>query len=73
MEKQKLNHRKNRYRKQAKWTDTLAPKGTESDHDGWDDIMGNGQTVPGLQMAPKVFTIIYDVELGKPYALPVFG
>ena len=42
----------------------------ESDHDGWDYIMGNGQTVLGLQMAPKVFTIIYDVELGKPYVLP---
>ena len=44
----------------------------ESDHDGWDYIMGNGQTVLGLQMAPKVFTIIYGVELGKPYVLPNF-
>jgi len=34
--------------------------------------MENGQTVPGLQMAPKVFTIIYGVELGKPYVLPNF-
>ena len=42
----------------------------ESDHDGLDDIMGNGQMVLGLQMAPKVFTIIYGVELGKPYVLP---
>jgi hypothetical protein len=32
--------------------------------------MGNGQTIPGLKMAPKVFEIIYDVELGKPYVLP---
>jgi len=24
-------------------------------------------------MAPKVFTIIYDVELGKPYVLPNLG
>jgi|LGVF01.1.fsa_nt_gb hypothetical protein len=47
-------------------------KGTESDHNGWDYIMGNGQMIPGLQMAPKVFTIIYDVELGKPYVLPIF-
>ena len=31
--------------------------------------MENGQTIPGLQMAPKVFTNIYDVELGKPNVL----
>ncbi len=42
----------------------------ESVHDGWDDIMENGQTVLGLQMAPKVFTIIYGAKLGKPYVLP---
>ena len=27
----------------------------------------------GLQMASKVFTIIYDAELGKPIAPPYFG
>ena len=35
--------------------------------------MGNGQMIPGLEMAPKVFAIIYGVELGKPYMLPTFG
>lgn len=43
----------------------------ESDPDGSDNIMGNGQIIPGLEMAPKVFTIIYDVKLGKPYVLPI--
>jgi len=33
-------------------------------------VVGNGQTVSGLQMASKAFIIICDVELGKPYALP---
>ena len=70
MEKRKLNHCKSRNAEQAKWTETLAPKGTESDHSGSDYIMGNGQMIPGLKMAPKVFRIIYDVELGKPYLLP---
>ena len=70
MEKRKLNHCKSRNTEQAKWTETLAPKGTESDHSGSVDIMGDGQTIPGLQMAPKVFVIICDVELGKPYVLP---
>ena len=35
--------------------------------------MGNEQTILGLEMAPKVFAIIYDVKLGKPYVLPTFG
>lgn len=35
--------------------------------------MENGQMIPGLQMAPKVFINIYGVELGKPYVLPLFG
>ena len=70
MEKRKLNHCKSRNTEQAKWTETLAPKGTESDHSGSDDIMVDGQTIPGLEMAPKVFVIICDVELGKPYVLP---
>jgi len=52
-----------------KWTDTLRPKGEESDYNGWIDVIGNGHRVPGLQMASKVFIIICDVELGKPYIL----
>ncbi len=32
--------------------------------------MKNGQTILGSQVAPKVFTNIYDVELGKPYVAP---
>lgn len=35
--------------------------------------MENGQMIPGLQMAPKVFINIYGVELGKPYVLPFLG
>ena len=53
-----------------KRTVTLRPKGEESDYNGWIDVIGNGHTVPGLQMASKVFIIICDVELGKPYMLP---
>lgn len=41
---------------------TLRPKGMESDYNGSNHIIGTGQTVPGLEMASKVFTIIYDVE-----------
>ena len=44
----------------------------ESDHDGSDDIMGNGQMILGLEMAPKVFAIICGVKLGKPYVPPTF-
>jgi len=54
-------------------TDTLKPKGTEPDYNGLRDIIGNGHTVSGLQMASKAFTIICDVELGKPYVLPELG
>jgi hypothetical protein len=48
----------------------LRPKGTKSDYIGCRDVIGNGQTVSGLQMASKAFTIICDVELGKPNMLP---
>ena len=48
----------------------LRPKGTKSDYSGCGDVIGNGQTVSGLQMASKAFTIICDVELGKPNMLP---
>jgi len=53
-----------------KWTDTLRPKGEESDYNGSFNVIGDGHMVPGLQMASKVFIIICDVELGKPYMLP---
>jgi hypothetical protein len=53
---------------------TLEPKGTELDYNGFVHITGNGHMILGLQVASKVFKkIVYGVELGKPYALPVFG
>jgi len=55
-----------------KRTATLRPKGTESDYNGYDDVIVAGRTVPGLQMASKVFIIIWDVELGKPPKLPEY-
>ncbi len=58
-----------------KQTYALEPKGTEFDYGGLCDIVGNGQTILGLQMDSKVFIIIYDAELGKPNVLPkrIFG
>jgi len=53
-----------------KRTVTLRPKGTESDYNGYSDVIVNGRTILGLQMASKVFIIICDVELGKPHMLP---
>jgi hypothetical protein len=53
-----------------KRTATLRPKGMESDHNGYWNVMGNEQMILGLQMASKAFVIICDVELGKPYMLP---
>ena len=70
MKKQPLNHRKSRNTRQAKRTDTLEPKGTESGYNGYEYVIANGQTVPGLQMASKAFTYICDAELGKPYMPP---
>jgi len=43
------------------WAFALKPKGKEPDHNACVFIMGNGQSVPGLKMASKVFKIIYDV------------
>ena len=65
-----LNHWKSRYTGKAKidWN-ALAKKGMESDYNGLPYIIGNGQMIPGLKMAPKVWKIIYDVKLGKPVAL----
>ena len=47
---------------------TLRPKGTKSDYDGSRYIIVNGQMIFGLQVASKVFGIICDVKLGKPFA-----
>lgn len=52
---------------------TLKPKGTKSDYDGSCHITVNGHTIFGLQVASKVFGIICDVKLGKPYALRETG
>jgi hypothetical protein len=52
---------------------TLKPKGTKSDYDGSCDIIVNGHTIFGLQVASKVFGIICDVKLGKPCALQETG
>ena len=53
-----------------KRTVTLRPKGTKPDYTGYRYAIGNGQMVSGSQVASKVFTIICDVELGKPHKLP---
>lgn len=52
---------------------TLRPKGTKSDYGGSCDIIVNGHTIFGLQVASKVFGIICDAELGNPYALQKNG
>lgn len=57
MEKQTLNHRKGRNSRQAKRTETLGPKGMESGYIGFLHGITNEQTVPGLKMAPKTFTL----------------
>ncbi len=53
-------------RDKRKRTVTLRPKGTKPDYNDCRGVVGNGQTVSGLQVASKAFTIICDVELGKP-------
>ncbi|NQE45423.1 hypothetical protein C5S31_05320 [ANME-1 cluster archaeon GoMg2] len=53
-----------------KRTVTLRPKGTKPDYTYYRHAIGNGQMIPGLKMASKVFTIICDAELGKPHKLP---
>ncbi len=52
------------------WVDTLRPKGVESGHNGYHDVMEYGLTIPGSKMASKASIVICDVELGKPYMLP---
>jgi hypothetical protein len=39
-------------------------------YNGYDDIIENGHMISGLKVASKVFTNIYNVELGKSDALP---
>ncbi len=54
-----------------KWTvTTLKPKGTKSGCNGYVDVTENGQMIFGLKVASKVFTNIYNVELGKSDTLP---
>jgi hypothetical protein len=45
----------------------LDQNGIETDHNFCVHVMGNGQMFLGLLVASKVFRIIHDVELGKPY------
>lgn len=49
---------------------TLKPKGTKSGCNGFVDITENGRMVFGLEVTSKVFTTIYNVELGKSDVLP---
>jgi len=65
MKKQMLNHCKSRNTRQAKRTDTLEPKGMESGYNGYEYVIANGRTIPGLQMASTAFTFICDAELGN--------
>lgn len=44
----------------------LHQKGAELDFDNFLNIKGNGRITLGSKIAPKTFTIIYYVELGKP-------
>ncbi|MEA3487666.1 MAG: hypothetical protein U9R10_00235 [Euryarchaeota archaeon] len=48
-----------------KRVDTLKPKGTESDYNGYSDVIVDGRTFFGLQMAPKLFILICVVKLGS--------
>ena len=52
------------------WVDTLRPKGVESCHNGYRNVIENGHMIPGSKMASKASIVICDVELGKPYMLP---
>ena len=57
-------------RNKRKRTVALRPKGMKSDYNDWEGIVGNGQTVSGLQMASKSFIIICDVEPGFALCAP---
>ncbi len=45
-------------------------KGTKSGCNGFSYITVNGRMIFGSQVTSKVFKIICDVELGKPYMIP---
>ncbi|MDP3104375.1 MAG: hypothetical protein Q8M95_07190 [Candidatus Methanoperedens sp.] len=59
-------------RNKRNWIDTLRPKGTKSGYSGSDYTIENGHMIFGSKVAPKTSTIIYSMELGKPFAFP-FG
>lgn len=66
MEKLKLNLcLKDRKSRQVKRAGTLEPKSKESGHSGLTYTVSNGQSIPGLEEAPKVSTIIYNSKHGK--------
>jgi len=66
MEKLKLNLcLKDRKSRQVKGAGTLEPKGKESGYSGCIHTISNGQSIPGLEEAPKVSTIIYNSKHGK--------
>jgi len=48
-----------------KRTATLRPKDTESDYNGYSDVIVDGQTLSGSKMASKASIVICDVELGS--------
>ena len=39
------------------WIDTRKPEGTESDHNGYCNVMWDEQTIPGLKMPSKAFIV----------------
>jgi hypothetical protein len=39
------------------WVDTLRPKGVESGHNGYHNVMAYGHTIPGSKMASKAFIV----------------
>ena len=47
----------------------LTPKGAEVVMGSFCTLITNGHNPPGSRIAPNAFTIIYYVELGKPYML----
>ncbi len=66
------HHRRVVTRNKRNWIDTLRPKGTKSGYSGSDYTIENGHQVFGLKVAPKTSIIIHSMELGKPYAFPLW-
>ena len=66
-----MNHRRRVVKRNKRnWIEALKPKGTKSGYSGSNYIIEDGHKIFGLKMAPKTSTIIYGMELGKPYAFP---